>query len=78
MYLPHFLIESMFIFGKKHISKYKKFAFSDEMNLRIIAKLLKNAPVLLKRLELCFQSLWHVIPVFYFFLVTTVGLKQQT
>ena len=36
------------VLKKKYVSKYK-FVFSCQMSLKIIAELLKNAPVLLKR-----------------------------
>jgi len=51
--LPHFWRENV-CFWKKSISKYNKFVFSGQMNLRIIAELLKNARVLLK----CLESFW--------------------
>jgi len=41
----------MCLFKKCTRSKYNKFALSGHMSLRIIAELLKNAPVLVKRLE---------------------------
>jgi len=40
---------SMFVFERKDISKYNKFALSGQMSLRGIAELLKIAPVFLKR-----------------------------
>jgi len=46
----------MFIFLKKYISKYGQFVFSGQMSLRMIAELLKHAPVLLKHLE----SFWQL------------------
>jgi len=39
------------LFLKNIVSKYNKFVFLGQMSLRIIAELLKNAPVLLKYLE---------------------------
>jgi len=41
----------MFVFERKCISKYKKFAFSGLTSLRKISELLKNVPGLLKRME---------------------------
>jgi len=40
----------MFIFQKQNISKYNKFVFQGQVSLKIIAELLKNEPLLLKRL----------------------------
>jgi len=45
----------MFLFEKIYIPKYRKFAFFGQMSLRIIAELLKNAPVLCTRSE----SFWQ-------------------
>ena len=47
---------SMFVFERKDISKYIKFAFSGQMSLRGIAESLKIAPVFLNRCE----SFWQL------------------
>jgi len=47
----------IFFYILTYISKCLKFAFSDQMSLKMIAELLKNAPVLLKR----HLSLWLVL-----------------
>jgi len=51
----------MFGFKKyRYICRNTSLFFSVQMSVRIIAELLKNAPVLLK----CFESFWKSIPIY--------------